>query len=1025
MKNYFLVPFLGLLLGTSTLAQEANISWRQLQDASFTGEVLERTSNRPAYAVSTEILYGNSAEEFNNGYLKYITEDDLKGKQIGFSELDNQDFKSSELKYSFHFYEFGEFRILESGRNRGSFTYEIGDELIIERVDDNVNYKKNSEVIRTVRVDPRENLFVEAIIKRPSPAFTGAKVNFSARRIDISATVNSLTHSIDLSVEGANGPFTYLWSNGATSQDVSFYEPGEYGVTVTDIYGNQGTKTFNIKEDVEWDYFTDTEVSGSTLQRTGTHNWGGAKSSQSIPAENDAWVEYTLTNSGGRKAVGFAESAISVRRPQDMRYGFYFINGNKFKLIVNGNFIKNYALYENDVFRVERVGEEITFYRNGEVLHQISSGFTGGLAYSASIYSGQEITAVRGGRETLERLTSSYAEGVNLGAINVSAPEGTLPYTYLISTQPIGELSDIYEEYKDSIITDSAAFFGGKVSSLTYSFEGLPQGNYYIAVFDNEANKLFQGTEVVAPEFTMINSSNLHLTSTGVLSMNIASTGETAYGEGLGTIGIKDYGGVSFTIKEFGDLSVGLSPLESSVATNDDAFGIYMHMEEDGTGYIAGVGVEFTPIVLSGETEVTLLINNGDFIVYFDGEQIQRAPIDLAIFAEGFKWGTIFRDKKGEIVYKNPIGKYNRPRPIFKPIYPECGINEGQLGVPFFPPLMLPGGMSVSGITLTNNHTGDVIDILYGAVNGPIPVGSYTLQYTYSYSYTGVFGTMVIGPITASEQLAMGYPVVWEVLLPGTTQYNADPSSLAQIGVSTSSATIAESEAKTIPGVLNWFQFESVVYPPYPEEYFSYPATYQQMRFQDPGTGATLMFLTTSNTDFSTNRYYGGDLIGTDANNLNPQGVFRFDEEDGTIGMFYEGASFYTATSPLGTGPYYADCFQYGKPVYKNMIASFCADYGPFDQYIQPTREPVGGYFLLPEDNVLKVEFFEEYALAGNLNYKILNWMGDDVSGGAVVSEEFGDNRLDITVPTSLLSGYYMLELINDKGENWFIRFKK
>ncbi len=43
--------------------------------------------------------------------------------------------------------------------------------------------------------------------------------------------------SIDLVVSGGAGSFTYLWSNGATSQDLSGLTEGDYSVTVTDFNG--------------------------------------------------------------------------------------------------------------------------------------------------------------------------------------------------------------------------------------------------------------------------------------------------------------------------------------------------------------------------------------------------------------------------------------------------------------------------------------------------------------------------------------------------------------------------------------------------------------------------------------------------------------------------------------------------------------------------------------------------------------------------------------------------------------------
>lgn len=43
--------------------------------------------------------------------------------------------------------------------------------------------------------------------------------------------------SIDLNISGGSGPYTYQWSNGATTQDISNVSAGNYFVTVSDILG--------------------------------------------------------------------------------------------------------------------------------------------------------------------------------------------------------------------------------------------------------------------------------------------------------------------------------------------------------------------------------------------------------------------------------------------------------------------------------------------------------------------------------------------------------------------------------------------------------------------------------------------------------------------------------------------------------------------------------------------------------------------------------------------------------------------
>jgi subtilisin-like proprotein convertase family protein len=50
---------------------------------------------------------------------------------------------------------------------------------------------------------------------------------------------NSNDGAVDLTVNGGIEPFTYLWSNGATTEDISDLTPGVYCVTVTDATGCQ------------------------------------------------------------------------------------------------------------------------------------------------------------------------------------------------------------------------------------------------------------------------------------------------------------------------------------------------------------------------------------------------------------------------------------------------------------------------------------------------------------------------------------------------------------------------------------------------------------------------------------------------------------------------------------------------------------------------------------------------------------------------------------------------------------------
>ncbi len=78
----------------------------------------------------------------------------------------------------------------------------------------------------------------------------------SSTQVNVLCNGNA-TGSIDLTVSGGTSPYTYAWSNSATTQDISNLTAGTYTVTVTDA--NACTKTLSA---------TITQPSALTLSKT-------------------------------------------------------------------------------------------------------------------------------------------------------------------------------------------------------------------------------------------------------------------------------------------------------------------------------------------------------------------------------------------------------------------------------------------------------------------------------------------------------------------------------------------------------------------------------------------------------------------------------------------------------------------------------------------------------------------------------------------------------------------------------------
>ncbi len=73
-----------------------------------------------------------------------------------------------------------------------------------------------------------------------------ATCNLSLSHTVVNESCSGNDASIDLSVFGGIMPFTYQWSNGATSQDLSAITAGTYSVTVTDVNGCSANETIAV-----------------------------------------------------------------------------------------------------------------------------------------------------------------------------------------------------------------------------------------------------------------------------------------------------------------------------------------------------------------------------------------------------------------------------------------------------------------------------------------------------------------------------------------------------------------------------------------------------------------------------------------------------------------------------------------------------------------------------------------------------------------------------------------------------------
>jgi len=1007
---------------TELFSQETDVTWTQLVRASVSGTTLQKTGDGKGTALSADILYGfGPGGAKNNGYFRYVVDQAVEGKQIGFSINPSNHFKKSELKYSFFFNKIDRVRILEEGVIKATFNYVIGDEFKISREDENIIYKINNVTVRTVSVNPREDLVIEAMLIGSGSTFAGVKKNYSGLPFNILVDVDTDNLAIDLTASGGIAPYTYKWSTGDRTQDVTLAEPGVVAVEITDSYGNSIERVISVESKVAWTGFYRSAEVNETLIKTGNGQWGGAISTTPIAASGNGWVEYTLENMGAPRAFGFVPTTAQIQKPQDIKYGIYILDDFTVRIIENNVIMLKYNYSHGDIFKVERVGLNIFYTRNGMLMHTTTLTSSVQLYIAGSIKTGASLKKVRFGGDAPSYTSFTYDVANDFGTILVNGPSGTLPYTYFISTQPLPSLAVLWGEIRDSTLVDSLTFFRGKVNSSTYSFNEIPSGRYYVAIYNNNGVKLVHEEIVVTPTSQVVDNSYIDISAANEWSVSASSPTGQGQGTVLGMLPVNESGGYEFEVLSFDEFIIGFTVEGSAQGKNPADFLFALGFEDrSGTFHIYLNGVDSGKKFARLTDKIFIGKEGFDFVLKINGSEIFRAPIPFTESAYlkldiAFNVGTIFKP----LLY---VSKFKYPKPVPKVArYPECGELDGDFELlwPKIPSFM---SVTITSAVLVNNGTGPDFTLTPPdySVNS-IPIGTYTLTVQYTLTVTTIFGTTVTSNLFTT-QIAIGYVVEWLIVdplvtmvVPGTVN-TIQPISWSGLSTGTAAAT---SSNKTIPTEHNWVQFESVLYGTYFPYLLAYPHNAESFSLRNDlasVAGVITQSVFTWAPPILTTGVFSTNFTSS------PNAVFRIEEFNGAFSLYKNGGSSLATGTSSAPGPFYIEIGQYGSPKYVTTISSFCLLAEPL-VYVTPKRNLEGGFYLVPIDDILHFEFFEEYTKFGDLNYSVKDYMGEAVSSLATTAEIFGDNRIDINV-SSLIAGYYVLEITNDKNEKWYLRFK-
>ncbi|MBO3699777.1 PKD domain-containing protein, partial [Roseivirga sp. E12] len=262
--------------------------------------------------------------------------------------------------------------------------------------------------------------------------------------ISLSANVSTIScngagdGSIDLTVAGGTGPFTFAWSNGSTTEDLNTLTPGTYAVLVTDVGGCTYSANYTITEPLQLstnflaqnvtcfgadDGSIDVTVSGGTLPYT--YSWDNGESTEDITGLSGGNYELTVTDARGCQLV----TNIAIGAPTAALTATATITNT----LCNGQ--------PNGIVELAVTGGTAPFnylWSNGSNQRDLVNVFAGNYAVTITDASGCVFTEtyVVGEPDALDIVfdtTSTSCFGDSDGSIIATASGGSGPYSYVWS----------------------------------------------------------------------------------------------------------------------------------------------------------------------------------------------------------------------------------------------------------------------------------------------------------------------------------------------------------------------------------------------------------------------------------------------------------------------------------------------------------------------------------------------------------------------------------------------------------------
>ena len=327
------------------------------------------------------------------------------------------------------------------------------------------------------------------------------------------------TGAINLTPSGGTTPYTYTWSNGATTQDLSGIVAGTYTVVVNDANGTTGgctaTTTVTITQPAAALTLSSTQVNvlcnGATtgsidLTPAGgtapyTYSWSNGATTQDLSGLSAGTYTVNVTDANGTAGSCAATATIIITQPAaPLSLTFTRVN-----VLCNGGLTGSINLtpaggtapysfsWSNGATSEDLSGLAAGTYT---VIVTDANGSTGGCTATTTVTITQPLAPL-----TLTATqTNVLCFGASTGAINLTPSGGTTPYTYTWSNgATTQDLSGIVAGTYTVVVNDANGTTGGCTATTTVT---ITQPAAALTLSSTQVNVLCNGATTGSIDLT-------------------------------------------------------------------------------------------------------------------------------------------------------------------------------------------------------------------------------------------------------------------------------------------------------------------------------------------------------------------------------------------------------------------------------------------------------------------------------------------------------------------------------------------